>query len=280
MLNATFDSLTRAERQLANVLMKNYPVSGLCAITALAQSAEVSTPTVARLVHKLGFKGYAEFQAELRKELEEQISNPLTKHARWSDNAPDTHILNRFADAAMDNLRQTLALIDPGEFDETCKLLADAERQVFVLGGRITHPVAEYFCTHMQVARDRVFPLSGRSAIWAHYLLGMRPGDLLVLFDIRRYENDILKLAELAVERDVQIILFTDQWGSPISRLARRKFNCRVEVPSAWDSSAAILVLVETLIASVQSLTWEVTAERMADLERINSTTRLFRKFK
>ncbi|HIC80352.1 MAG TPA: MurR/RpiR family transcriptional regulator, partial [Kiloniellaceae bacterium] len=44
-----FESLTRAERQLANTMLANYPVSGLGSITAVSESAGVSTPTVARM---------------------------------------------------------------------------------------------------------------------------------------------------------------------------------------------------------------------------------------
>jgi len=70
------DQLTRAERQLAGIILQNYPASGLGTITTLAQSADVSTPTVARMVQKLGFTGFPEFQAMLRQELNEKISGP------------------------------------------------------------------------------------------------------------------------------------------------------------------------------------------------------------
>ncbi|MEO0915707.1 MAG: RpiR family transcriptional regulator, partial [Pseudomonadota bacterium] len=77
--------LTRAERQLSDVILRNYPVSGLGTITSLAEAADVSTPTVARLVQKLGFAGFPEFQRGLRKELDEKISSPLTKRENWVD---------------------------------------------------------------------------------------------------------------------------------------------------------------------------------------------------
>ena len=51
-----FDVLTRAEKQLAESLLDNYPVSGLGSITTIAENAGVSTPTVVRMVQKLGFK--------------------------------------------------------------------------------------------------------------------------------------------------------------------------------------------------------------------------------
>ena len=53
---------------------------------------------------KLGFTGFPQFQEKLRAELSAQLQNPISKHDRWSAEAPDTHILNRFATAAIDNL--------------------------------------------------------------------------------------------------------------------------------------------------------------------------------
>ena len=68
-LRASVEALTRTERQLALHIVRGYPVAALGSITALAKAAEVSTPTVVRLVQKLGFKGYPDFQAAIRAEL-------------------------------------------------------------------------------------------------------------------------------------------------------------------------------------------------------------------
>ena len=135
-IRSQFDDLTRAERQLANALLENYPVSGLGSITTIAEASDVSTPTVVRMAKKLGFSGFPELQAALRSEVEATISNPIAKHNRWTGNAPDTHILNRFADAVMENMGQTLRQLDPNEFDAVVKLLADKDRAVHVVGGR------------------------------------------------------------------------------------------------------------------------------------------------
>jgi hypothetical protein len=40
------------------------------------------------------------------------------------------------------------------------------------------------------------------------------------------------------------------------------------------------LVLVETLLAAVQGLTWEVTEARMKRLEDLYTRTRLFRRYR
>ncbi|PCI41109.1 MAG: RpiR family transcriptional regulator [Rhodospirillaceae bacterium] len=278
-IRAKFDDLTRAERQLANTIRKNYPASGLGSITAIAETSDVSTPTVVRMAKKLGFKGFPELQAALRSEVEATLSNPIAKHNRWAESAPDTHILNRFADAVMDNMRQTLRQIDPQEFDAVVKLLADKDRSIHVVGGRLSRSLADYFFTHMQVIRDHLTLVASNSNTWPHYVLNMREGDVLVVFDVRRYERDILRLAEMAKSKGVTLILFTDQWGSPAAKHATHSFHCRIEAPSAWDSSVVTLSILETVISAVQTENWDETQDRMKDLEDLFDTTKLFKKF-
>lgn len=278
-IRGTFDTLTRAERQLANTILENYPVSGLGSVTSLSETSGVSSPTIVRMAKKLGFPGFPQLQAQLLVEVEETISNPITKHDRWNASAPDEHILNGFADAVMHNLRQTLAGLDLNDFDAACLAFANPKAKVFVAGGRITGTLAEYLFNHLQMIRSGVTLVPATASKWPHYVLDMGPGDVLTIFDIRRYENDLLKLAELATAKGVEVVLFTDQWGSPVGKHAKYQFNARIEVPSAWDSSAVTMVIVETIIARVQALTWQTTSGRMQDLEDLFDKTGLFRKF-
>ncbi|MEZ2219071.1 MurR/RpiR family transcriptional regulator [Rhizobium sp. RCC_161_2] len=278
VIHAQFDALTRAEKQLAKSLLDNYPVSGLGSITTVAENARVSTPTVARMVQKLGYKGYPDFQSHLHHEVEATISNPLTKHDRWASNAPGTHILNRFADAIMGNLRQTLTDIDVATFESVAALMSERKRGLYFVGGRITGALAEYFFTHMQVIRPNTTLLSSNSSAWPQYVLNMNPGDLLVIFDIRRYEQEMVNLAAAARRHGAEIIVFTDQWATPAAKHARHTFRVQIEAPSAWDSSVVTLFIVEALIEAVQSSTWDETSERMKTLEGLFEQTRLFRK--
>ena len=277
-LRAALPELTRAERQLATHVLSHYPVAALGSITILAKAAQVSTPTVVRLAQKLGYKGYPDFQAALRGEVEAMLVSPIAKHDRWAGGVPDTHILNRFADAVMSNLQATLGQIDHAEFDAAAQLLADPARHVFAMGGRITHSIADYFTSLMTIVRPQVTLLSDSSSTWQPALLDMRPNDVLLVFDIRRYENAVLQVAEMAKERGAEIVLITDRWISPASAHASHTLACHIEAPSAWDSNVSLMVLVETLLAAVQDLTWEVTETRMKRLEELYARTRFFRR--
>ncbi|TDE36293.1 MurR/RpiR family transcriptional regulator [Antarcticimicrobium sediminis] len=270
-------ALTQSERKFAQALLENYPAAGLASITIVAANADVSTPTVARMVQKLGFKGYPQFHQALLKELEAKGSGPTQRREKWASEAPESHLLNRFAQTVTRNIEQTFANIDTESFDGAASQLADTKHQLYVVGGRITRALADYAFTHFQAVRPRVTSMTASSATWPHYLLDMEKGDTLLLFDVRRYETNLERLAELAAERGVQVILITDQWASPISRVARFSFNCWVEAPSAWDSNIATMMLLEALIAATQEECWPETRDRYERLDALFDLTRLFR---
>jgi DNA-binding MurR/RpiR family transcriptional regulator len=215
-LQAQFNQLTRAERQLADTILMNYPASALGSITSVAKKASVSTPTVGRLVLKLGFLGFADFQAQLRMEVEATLSNPIVKHEKWANSAPDTHILNRFTDAVIDNIKQSIAHIDTQKFDDSCQLLADENRCIYVIGGRLTHALAEYFFLHMQVVRPNITHIEPASNVWPHYLLNLKAGDVI----------------DIEVGSEVGITLISDsRYDVPLSWKAN-PFNKEIEFSS------------------------------------------------
>ncbi len=279
LIRTHYANLTQSERKFANALLANYPAAGLASITIVAKNAGVSTPTVARMVQKLGFKGYPHFHKSLLKELQPQVSGPTQRRENWASDAPDSHLLNRFSQAVTQNLGQTLSNIDTDSFDAAAKRLADTSGQLFVVGGRITRALADYAFTHFQAVRPRVTHMTASSATWPHYVLDMREGDSLLLFDIRRYETGLQSLARLAAQRGVSVILITDQWGSPVASEAQYTFNCWVEIPSAWDSNISTMMLLEALIAAAQEEKWPETRDRYERLDELFDITRLFRKF-
>lgn len=278
LIRQHYANLTQSERKFANSLLENYPAAGLASITNVAANAQVSTPTVARMVQKLGFKGYPQFHQALLDELQAKVSGPTQRRANWASEAPESHLLNRFASAVTQNLGQTFANVDTDSFDAAARQLARTEGRLYVVGGRITRALADYAFTHFQAVRPRVTHMTSSSATWPHYVLDMVAGDTLLMFDVRRYESNLLRLAELAAERGVKVILITDQWASPVSGVADFTFNCWVEIPSAWDSNISTMMLVEALIAATQEERWPDTRDRYERLDDLFDLTRLFKK--
>ncbi|TIW28801.1 MAG: MurR/RpiR family transcriptional regulator, partial [Mesorhizobium sp.] len=97
--------------------------------------------------------------------------------------------------------------------------------------------------------------------------LGKR--DLLIVFDYRRYQLDVVAFAQLAAARRVRILLFTDPWLSPISEFSELTLTCPIEVNSPYDTMASSVAQIEAVIAQILASMEKRTRERIEELEEI-----------
>jgi DNA-binding MurR/RpiR family transcriptional regulator len=264
------DLFTPTERKAAHVLLANYPVAGLETVAEFAGRAGVSAPTVLRFVSRLGFGGYPDFQRALREELDKQSQSPLAK-GRYAHEPDGEGPYERFRDELVQNLVETFRHLPEAEFDAVVATLIDRRRRIHVIGGRFTDAMAIHMAAHLRVIRSGVSHVTGQAANWRDQLIDMGPRDVLVVFDIRRYQDDLRAFAEAASRRGMTVILFTDQWLSPIARFSRHVVAARVQVSSRWDSMTAILGLVEAILASATERTWDEASRRIAAIEGLKS---------
>lgn len=277
-LRDAMSDMTRAERQLASYMLGNFPLSVLGTVSEIAQASGVSGPTVVRLVRKLGFSGYPEFRAQLHAEMGERLASPIAKHEKWADVGEADHPLNRFGASVIENLSQTLAQQDLRVFDKVADILADKSRPIHLIGGRLTRSVADYFATALHVMRSDVTLLSSLPNTWPPALLDMSDRDVLVAFDIRRYEPSIQQFTELAHAQGVEIVLLTDRWVSPSARNAQHILTSHVAVPSAWDTIVPIVGLVEALLSATLDRNWQDTRQRLNRMEGFYEDMQLFKR--
>ena len=269
-VRASVERLTAQERKAAQILLTNYPAAGLAPVAEFAERARVSAPTVLRFVAKLGFLGYPGFQRQLRKELEAQLASPLTKRARAArPRGLERPLIDPFAEAAIANLRGTFRHLPEEDFSAIVELLCDRRRSVHLLGGRFTDALARYLAAHLSIIRSDVRHVPSGFGVWRDRLLDIGRRDVLIVFDIRRYQDDVVAFARDAAARGADIVLVTDQWLSPLSRQAKYVLACRVAAPSHWDSSVALLAVVEALTAAATERLGKFAKKRIEKLESL-----------
>ncbi|MBV6648340.1 MurR/RpiR family transcriptional regulator [Hoeflea alexandrii] len=262
-------TLPGAEKKIAHAFLANYPSIGLSTIAELAALAGTSAPTVLRFVSRLGFESYPEFQRVLRNDVQAQLMSPLER-ARTTGPDIDNPALKASFAGITANLAATLRAVPESEFEAACDLLSDHKSACYFLGGRFTDTIAAYMAAHLQIIRPNVRHFDGQTSTWRDQLLDVRPGDVAVLFDIRRYQSDLVRLGELLVERKARILLITDPWLSPIARSARVVLPCVVDANRTWDSSITLMAVAEALIDRVSRAQSEAARARMQALEDIH----------
>ncbi len=261
------DGMPAGERRAAQTLVANYPLIGLKTVADFSVAAGVSSPTILRFVSRLGFQNYPEFQAALQDELAEQLQSPASRAA--APRRTDAGGASPAVEATLDNIRETFRHVSARQLDDIVALLAGRRSSIYLIGGRFTDPLARYMAAHLAIVRPGVFHLAGQESNWRDRLIDMGRRDVLLVFDIRRYQDSLLRFAETANRRGVQIVLFTDQWLSPIARFARHVVAGRTGMPSPWDSSAALMVVAETLIGGLTQALEPEAGRRIRDMESL-----------
>ncbi|MCK4205348.1 MurR/RpiR family transcriptional regulator [Brucella pituitosa] len=266
LINERIDTMPAGERSAAQTLIANYPMLGLKTVAEFSAQAGVSSPTILRFVNRLGFQNYPDFQARLQDELAAQLQSP---HHRNEHPEKGRDAAYPAVEHTLENIRETFRHLGEKQLRQVVSALSNSRGNVYLIGGRFTDPIAQYMAAHMSIIRPHVFHLGGQESVWRDRLLDMGKRDVLVVFDIRRYQDSLLKLAEKARGRGVEVILITDQWLSPIARVARHVLAGRITVPSAWDSSTALFVLAETIIREMTRILEKDSAARIAELEAL-----------
>lgn len=261
--------LTASERKLANAILADYPFTGLQQIQELAARTGVSAPSITRFVSKVGFSGYHDFQRQLIAELKESQRSPRDLMSEKGA-APGGDFLTDYAQRVAEILKTLNATVPPGQFEAVCRLIGDPSRKIFVLGGRISDNVARYLSMHLHQIRPKVFHLAQNSELWPEDILRMRKRDVLVLFDVRRYQADLAQLAALVRERrKASIVLVTDKWMSPIARDGDVVVPLPIDAGTAWDTAVCLLAFVEALIVKVSEADWPAAKARMEEWDAV-----------
>ena len=270
MLESPTLSLTPAEGSIVRILLSEYPSAGLGSASALARRAGVSDPTVLRLVSKLGFQGFGEFQARLLAEVEARLHSPLMMME--AKRLPGVSVSARFYHSVAEAVESLSAL--PGEdvtLSQAANLIMATRGKVYLLGGRFSCHLAGFLSGYIQQFRSDVVELGEVNARVIDQLVDISRTDTLIVFDYRRYQNDTIRFAEAAAARGAKLIVFTDPWGSPVAQGADLVLRSAVEAQSPFDTMAPALAQVEALVAHMVAAVGPERRKRIEELDAIRA---------
>lgn len=260
--------LTPSERKVVRALLDQYPRNGLGPMARLAEHAGVSDPTIVRLVKKLGFGGYAEFQDALLSDMDHRLRSPRTllqprsqqnKDDAWSHYLAHSHSL----------LAETQALTQPEDVRILADWLLDTRHQVYCFGGRFSSLMATYLLNHLRLLRPGCFALEDNAQL-PDRLFDLQRQDVVLVFDYRRYQTQALRVASAAKNNNARVVLFTDIYASPLRELADMIISAPVESASPFDTMVPVLAQVEALIACL-TLRCPDLADRLEGIDALRN---------
>lgn len=139
LIRATYPQLTQSERIVADYILQN-PGSVLrYSIAEVGKQSGVGLATVNRLCAKLNYRSYSDMKIALAIEL---LSPDNSTPDPVSPDDDAAALLQKITNIAIQNLRDTAALLDPTALAQATELVAIAERVECYATGGLSGPIA------------------------------------------------------------------------------------------------------------------------------------------
>jgi len=216
------DKFTPSDHMIAGYLLRTYPAGFLQTASELAKELKINVSTVTRFFPKIGYQNIKEVTADLRQDILFLINSPLDRFDAFNQNPTNKSFID---------------------------LIGDQSVAVYVLGVRKEFSLSFYFYYQLASLRDSVRLLQPTNLV--DQLSRMKPDDLIIVFDFRRYSDVHTKAAQYIKNRGGHVIVFADSPISPVAYLADLLFLTKTEGLSAFDSYTAVIALINVIFVMV-----------------------------
>jgi DNA-binding MurR/RpiR family transcriptional regulator len=250
-LSAIYESLSPQLRRAADYVLDNPNEVGLNSMRQVAQAAEVKPNTLVRMAKAAGFPGYQAFRAPFRDDLRRGMET-FPDRARWlqsiAQGGSHGQLFSQMAAASLTNLEQLFSGTGGAEVKAAADLIVGA-RTAYVLGVGVGHALAHSFWYVARMALDNLVhvPRPGNLPIDDLARIGRR--DVLLAMTFNPYRREVVDAVRLAKRRGASVVAISDSRSAPIAIVADHVFVVPTTTPQFFTSSAAVMVLLETLIA-------------------------------
>jgi DNA-binding MurR/RpiR family transcriptional regulator len=259
------DELSPAERQVAEVVLRDPQGVAFGTVAQVASLADTSGASVVRLATRLGYRGFSELQGAVQAAIGQQLG-PAVERIR-AERGSD--VVSRTLRAELGNVQRTLEGVDPEAFAAAVSLLADERCPVRVLAGDAEAGVGAMCASLLSMLRDDVAQVGGSDAAVVRQLGPLAEGAVVVAIDLRRYERWVVEHARRAADGGARVVALTDSVLSPLAALATVSLTVAAEGAGPFDSHVGTLALVNALATGVAGRLRHTATRRLERLESL-----------
>ena len=259
---------SKGQRSIADYILSHYDKAAYMTAARLGTLVGVSESTVVRFATELGFSGYPELQAALKK----LVRSHLTSFQRMevtNSLIGDGDVLDTVLMSDMDKIRNTMEEIDHASFERAVDAVAGA-RNIYVIGVRSSSSLAGFLSHSLGMIFDHVRLVqtsSGNEVL--EQIINVGEGDVMIAISFPRYSKRVIKAVEYARSRNADVVALTDSENSPIAPFADQLLIAQSDMASFVDSLVAPLSIVNAMVVAVARKRQEEVSERLRILEEV-----------
>ncbi|RAX16570.1 SIS domain-containing protein [Pseudarthrobacter sp. AG30] len=256
--------LAARQLQVLGVLRSQPRLASYGSVSDIAAAASSNASTVTRTAQTLGFKGWAEFQFELR-------SRFLASLSAVEIAAQHNGHVSSPAQASLTTDRSNLAhlerTVDPAVIHAVAEAMAGARQTLIIAAGSYAIPGKALEHNGIIAGYD-VRLLDADVAALTNAVARLTPDDLVIAISLWRVYDSTVRAVDIAHQLGARIVSITDTASSPVAAHAVHKIVVPAESAGFFPSLTGAVAAVQAVAVELASLDRERSTRSIAASER------------
>lgn len=250
-LRQEIPNLPRKLSLTARYALDNPDRIALDSMRTSAAAAGVTSTTMLRLARHFGFQSYEDFKAGFQSQLVATGFGARAGVLQQARRKSGTETLSqRIFNSAENNIRQAGSHLNQGEISEVARLLRNAPACYIVGSGSLF-----WLGSMMKNTGNMILPnlrlVGAEYAVATEAMGDLGSDDVVVGFGLAPYATRTMEALRFGQERGAHTVAFTDRPSSPLATVSKFVFCGSSSSPHYYPSLAPLIVLIETLLATV-----------------------------
>lgn len=215
VLSSIYNSLTRTEKKIADVIQQDPEAVVYITLTDLAEKAGTGETSVLRLCRKIGYKGYQEFKLSLAQDLVVPVRNV---HSEIEETDDIRTIAAKITAENTKAIENTLNMLDTAQMERAIDAIGAARKIYFFGVGSSGNTALDAKYRFMRLGYDTEAVTDPHMMAMTAAL--MQRGDVVFAVSTTGSTKDIVDAVRLAKEKPVFLICLTSHLRSPLTQFA------------------------------------------------------------
>ena len=259
------------QRALAKYVQTHYQTVAFSTVSQLAELSGVSEATVVRFAKALGFKGYPDFQKEVRRLVRADLKGTERFQLSQADASPLDIVLQK----EMENLGALREGFDTAAFRQALKQLRGAS-EVLVVGARATAPLAGHLAFGLGKLGMRCFKALAVTSDTYDQIHRLDRKACVVVIGFPRYLRELVEVLDFAKSMKLATIVVTD------SAFSALRGDVSLYAPAESASFVAFhgapMVLINALLHELSLGERDATLKALDRFEEVAEQRKFFQK--
>ncbi|GAB2699413.1 MurR/RpiR family transcriptional regulator [Paenibacillus thermoaerophilus] len=269
LLASMLPTLQPAEKRVAQYILAQPETVCRMSVHKLAEAAEASVATIARLSQKLGVSGFQELKLDIAARLgqEEAADHSLAGYEDIRPNMEPSEVVAQLSQWAQKCIEDTASVLSPELLKQAVAALIEARKTVFF--GVASSSFVAFEAAHKWLRLDRWSHAYSDLQLMLTSAALLRKGDVAVAISYSGKTYEVLQAAKVAKENGATVISITQVGANPLHKLA--DIGLWVTATEAGmkrgniGSRIALSHVIDILYMSLVSQSFESTVSRLEE---------------